>query len=145
MGECWHYGERRCSGNRGHAALSQIRRRTAGTSEEIGSGPAHWNARRYRPGGSVLRAKGVVLYHGTDAICLWWAITVLAECLRSKAMTIHYSVSDRIATVTLDRPEALNALDLESLKELRAVLAEARDDEEVRVIVLTGAGRKSFC
>lgn len=60
-------------------------------------------------------------------------------------MTIHYSVSDRIATVTLDRPEALNALDLESLQELRAVLAEARDDEEVRVIVLTGAGRKSFC
>ncbi|MFM0221306.1 enoyl-CoA hydratase/isomerase family protein [Paraburkholderia dipogonis] len=60
-------------------------------------------------------------------------------------MTIHYSVSDQIATVTLDRPEALNALDLESLKELRAVLAEARDDEEVRVIVLTGAGRKSFC
>ena len=45
-------------------------------------------------------------------------------------MTIHYSVSDHVATVTLDRPEALNALDLESLKELRAVLAEARDDED---------------
>jgi len=45
----------------------------------------------------------------------------------------------------LDRPAALNALDLESLKELRSVLATARDDDDVRVIVLTGAGKKSFC
>ena len=59
-------------------------------------------------------------------------------------MTIHYSVSDHVATVSLDRPEALNALDLDSLKDLRAALAEARDDDEVRVIVLTGSGRKSF-
>ncbi|KAA0997415.1 enoyl-CoA hydratase/isomerase family protein [Paraburkholderia panacisoli] len=60
-------------------------------------------------------------------------------------MTIHYTVSEYVASVTLDRPEALNALDLESLKELRAVLAAARDDDNVRVIVLTGAGKKSFC
>ena len=60
-------------------------------------------------------------------------------------MTIHYSVSNHVATVSLDRPEALNALDLDSLKELRAALAAARDDDDVRVIVLTGAGRKSFC
>jgi E-phenylitaconyl-CoA hydratase len=52
-------------------------------------------------------------------------------------MTIHYTVSEYVATVTLDRPEALNALDLESLKELRAVLAAARDDDDVRAIVLT--------
>jgi E-phenylitaconyl-CoA hydratase len=60
-------------------------------------------------------------------------------------MTIHYAVSEYVATITLDRPEALNALDLESLKELRSVLAMARDDDDVRVIVLTGAGEKSFC
>jgi E-phenylitaconyl-CoA hydratase len=60
-------------------------------------------------------------------------------------MTIHYSVSNHVATVSLDRPEALNALDLDSLTELRAALATARDDDNVRVIVLTGAGRKSFC
>ena len=60
-------------------------------------------------------------------------------------MTIHYAVSEYVATVTLDRPAALNALDLESLKELRSVLAMARDDDDVRVIVLTGAGEKSFC
>ena len=60
-------------------------------------------------------------------------------------MAIHYAVSNHVATVTLDRPEALNALVLGSLRELRAVLADARDDDDVRVIVLTGAGTKSFC
>ncbi|BAO92802.1 enoyl-CoA hydratase/isomerase family protein [Caballeronia cordobensis] len=60
-------------------------------------------------------------------------------------MAIHYSVRDHVATVTLDRPEALNALDLDSLRSLRAALSDARDDDEVRVIVLTGAGQKSFC
>lgn len=60
-------------------------------------------------------------------------------------MTIHYSVSNHIATVSLDRPEALNALDLDSLKALRATLEAARDGDDVRVIVLTGTGQKSFC
>ncbi|MGF6970676.1 E-phenylitaconyl-CoA hydratase [Paraburkholderia sp. WC7.3g] len=60
-------------------------------------------------------------------------------------MTIHYSVSDHVAMVSLDRPEALNALDVDSLKALREALCAARDDDDVRVIVLTGAGRKSFC
>ena len=60
-------------------------------------------------------------------------------------MTIHYNVTAHVATVTLDRPESLNALDLDSLNALRAALAQARDDDDVRVIVLTGAGQKSFC
>lgn len=60
-------------------------------------------------------------------------------------MTIHYEVDGHVAVVTLDRPEALNALDLDSLRDLRARLAEARDDDAVRVIVLTGAGVKAFC
>lgn len=60
-------------------------------------------------------------------------------------MTVQYSVSDHVAVIRLDRPEALNALDLDSLKTLRTALCTARDDDDVRVIVLTGAGRKSFC
>ena len=60
-------------------------------------------------------------------------------------MTIHYSIANHVATVSLDRPEALNALDLDSLNALRNALTAARDDDDVRVIVLTGAGRKSFC
>jgi E-phenylitaconyl-CoA hydratase len=70
---------------------------------------------------------------------------VFPERLKEPIMTIHYAVSEHIATVTLDRPDALNALDLDSLKALRTALATARDDDEVRVIVLTGAGPKSFC
>ena len=60
-------------------------------------------------------------------------------------MPIRYSVTNHVATVTLDRPEALNALELDSLRELREKLADARDDDDVRVIILTGAGTKSFC
>ncbi|BCQ27089.1 enoyl-CoA hydratase (plasmid) [Caballeronia sp. NK8] len=60
-------------------------------------------------------------------------------------MTIRYSVTDYVAVVTLDRPEALNALDIDTLVELRSRLSEARDDDDVRVIVITGAGAKSFC
>jgi E-phenylitaconyl-CoA hydratase len=60
-------------------------------------------------------------------------------------MTIHYDCQNHIAMITLDRPGSLNALDLASLQDLRARLEEARDDDDVRVIVLTGAGTKSFC
>jgi E-phenylitaconyl-CoA hydratase len=60
-------------------------------------------------------------------------------------MAIHYTLEQQVAIITLDRPEALNALDLVSLKELRAALVQARDDEAVRAIVLTGAGERAFC
>lgn len=52
---------------------------------------------------------------------------------------------DRIATITLDRPEKLNALDAGHLLELRSQLSGASADPAVGVIVLTGAGTKSFC
>jgi enoyl-CoA hydratase len=46
--------------------------------------------------------------------------------------------------LTIDRPHALNALDVESLTTLRARLLELREDGETRVIVLTGAGERAF-
>jgi enoyl-CoA hydratase len=49
-----------------------------------------------------------------------------------------------IAIVTVDRPEAMNALDLEHLEALHARLAELASDESARVVVLTGAGEKAF-
>ena len=52
--------------------------------------------------------------------------------------------SDRIAWVTLNRPEKLNALNNEVLKELEQVFAELEQDAEVGVVVLTGAGEKAF-
>jgi enoyl-CoA hydratase len=49
-----------------------------------------------------------------------------------------------VAVVTVDRPDALNALDLETLTALRDRLAELAADVETRVVVLTGAGDRAF-
>ena len=51
---------------------------------------------------------------------------------------------DGIATVTVDRPDAMNALDRPTLEELRDRLAELAEDAEARVVVLTGSGEKAF-
>jgi enoyl-CoA hydratase len=59
-------------------------------------------------------------------------------------MPVRLASDDGIAVVTIDREEALNALDVETLEALRAVLAEAAAVVAVRVVVLTGAGEKAF-
>lgn len=57
---------------------------------------------------------------------------------------VRYEVADRIATITLDRPERLNAWTGRMHTEYRWAVAQAEQDPEVRVIVVTGAGR-GFC
>jgi enoyl-CoA hydratase len=49
-----------------------------------------------------------------------------------------------VAIVTLNRPKVLNALNTQTLDELRRAILELRHDEAVRVVILTGAGDKSF-
>ncbi len=56
----------------------------------------------------------------------------------------RYDVSDRVATITLHRPERLNAWTAQMNAEYRSCLQRASDDPEVRVIVVTGSGR-GFC
>jgi enoyl-CoA hydratase len=51
---------------------------------------------------------------------------------------------DGVAVVTIDRPEALNALNREELTGLRDALVELADDPAVRAVVLTGAGERAF-
>ena len=51
---------------------------------------------------------------------------------------------DAVAVLTIDRPEAMNALDVGTLEELRDKLVEILDDSEVLAIVLTGAGDRAF-
>jgi enoyl-CoA hydratase/carnithine racemase len=58
--------------------------------------------------------------------------------------TVRYEVAERVATVTLDRPDRLNAWTGRMHAEYRRCLAEAEGDPEVRVVVVTGAGR-GFC
>ena len=49
-----------------------------------------------------------------------------------------------IATITLNRPEKLNALNGELTQEIIQVCSEVGQDEEIRVVIMTGAGR-AFC
>jgi enoyl-CoA hydratase len=58
---------------------------------------------------------------------------------------VRWEKRDRVAIITIDRPEARNALSPEVVVLLDRHFEQARGDDEVRVVVLTGAGDKSFC
>ncbi|WNI17837.1 enoyl-CoA hydratase/isomerase family protein [Actinacidiphila sp. ITFR-21] len=60
------------------------------------------------------------------------------------ADSVLYEVGDGLATVTLNRPEAMNALDTHTKNALRDALLAARADQAVRAVLLTAAGR-AFC
>jgi enoyl-CoA hydratase len=64
--------------------------------------------------------------------------------MRMAYENLLYEKRDRIAFITFNRPKVLNALNRKTMEELREVLLAARDDDEVRVLILTGAGEKSF-
>ena len=59
-------------------------------------------------------------------------------------MAVQVSREDGVAVVTVDRPEALNALNSETIAQLQAAVDELSADEAVRVVVLTGAGGAAF-
>ena len=58
--------------------------------------------------------------------------------------TLLYEKADGIATVTINRPESLNALNFKVYAELYEVFGEIETDNEVRVVILTGSGEKAF-
>ncbi len=58
--------------------------------------------------------------------------------------TLLLEISDHIATVTINRPQSLNALNGEVLRELECTFYELERDATVQVVILTGAGEKAF-
>ncbi|MGD9117006.1 MAG: enoyl-CoA hydratase-related protein [Dehalococcoidia bacterium] len=60
-------------------------------------------------------------------------------------MAIDYKKEGRIAIFTINRPEAMNALNVETIGELREAMSAFRDDDELWVGIVTGAGEKAFC
>jgi E-phenylitaconyl-CoA hydratase len=59
-------------------------------------------------------------------------------------MALIYQKKDHIAYITINRPEAMNAMDPETYKELSEAWIEVRDDPDVWVAIITGAGDRSF-
>ncbi|MEW6509966.1 MAG: enoyl-CoA hydratase/isomerase family protein [Bacteroidota bacterium] len=62
-----------------------------------------------------------------------------------KFSNILYAKSDWRATVTINRPEVYNCLNLATLRELSAAFEDAGWDDRVAVLILTGAGTRAFC
>ena len=58
--------------------------------------------------------------------------------------TLQYALDGRIARITLNRPERLNAINEKMPREIRGAVEAANEDDRVHVIVLAGAGR-AFC
>jgi len=74
-------------------------------------------------------------------------ITIKANAQERYTMdyqTIIYEKKERIARVTINRPRVLNAIDMQTIKELIMVFRQIQSDDELRVVVLTGAGDRSF-
>jgi enoyl-CoA hydratase/carnithine racemase len=64
---------------------------------------------------------------------------------KSPYQTIRYELADHVATVTLDRPERLNAFNQAMLDDFAALWQRVRLDDEVRVVVLRAEGERAFC
>ena len=60
-------------------------------------------------------------------------------------MVILYEKKGKIASITLNRPEAFNSVNPEMLQELSRVLIDFRDDDSLWVAIITGVGNKAFC
>ncbi|MBN18293.1 MAG: hypothetical protein CL758_02250 [Chloroflexi bacterium] len=59
--------------------------------------------------------------------------------------TVIYSKSNMIARITLNRPEVINAYNTQMRDELYEALIAVRDDREIRVLIISGNGKKGFC
>lgn len=61
------------------------------------------------------------------------------------ANELLYEVTEKVATLTINRPERRNALSWDVIAQMRARIADAKADDDVHVVVITGAGDQAFC
>lgn len=61
------------------------------------------------------------------------------------ATSVTLEISNHVATVTLNRPQSMNAVDLATEARLQRIWTQIENDPDVRVVVLTGAGERAFC
>ena len=59
--------------------------------------------------------------------------------------TVEITLKDHVATVTLNRPEAMNSVDPEMRALLHSCWDRLHEDDEIRVVIVTGAGTRAFC
>jgi len=69
---------------------------------------------------------------------VWHAVAGFNDILYAKA-------DEGIAKITINRPEVRNAFRPETVQEMQAAFNDARDDERIGVVILTGAGQEAFC
>ena len=81
----------------------------------------------------------------TSHFLRWYSRQAVPRRIAMDYEQLLYEVSGGVATVTLNRPEQRNALSSQMLEELVDAMARVRDDDDVRAVVLTGAGEKVFC
>jgi len=60
-------------------------------------------------------------------------------------MAVNYEKEGRLAIFTINRPEAMNALNMEAVRELLEAMVDFRDDPDLWVGIITGAGERAFC
>jgi enoyl-CoA hydratase/carnithine racemase len=60
-------------------------------------------------------------------------------------MAVDYEKEGRVAIFTLNRPEAMNSMNMEAVRQLHQAMADFRDDPELWVGIITGAGDRAFC
>ena len=61
------------------------------------------------------------------------------------ADSVLYELTDGLAVITINRPEAMNALDTATKVALRDAVVTAKEDQAVRAVLITGAGERAFC
>lgn len=59
--------------------------------------------------------------------------------------TIVLEVTDHVARITIDRPERMNAFDIDTHEAFAAAIDRVESDDDIRVAVITGAGQRAFC